>query len=92
MNCNKCFLTNPSDRMRLLRTVLKIKKDTFCKYMGIAPSTLYFWEYKTIRLTNKQKERLRYVGINPQWIDYGTGEPLLLNQDVVIKNIINFKQ
>ena len=91
MGCNKCFLTNPCDRIKLIRGVLRLKKTVFCKYMDIAPSTLYLWEHKTLRLSDNQKNKLRYVGINPQWIDYGTGEPFILNQQTVAKNITNYK-
>lgn len=69
--------------------LLNFKQDTFSNFLGISINTLQKWENRGIWLTTKHRDKFRYVGINAQWIDYGTGDPLSIEKEKVINNIMN---
>ena len=87
--CNLCEDAKPTKRLKILRILLNFKQQVFADFLGININTLQKWENRQIRLTEEYRDRLRYVGINAQWIDYGTGAPLSLDKKVVTKNILN---
>lgn len=68
------FFNTPSVRLRVLRQVLGLKQITLAKYLNISPITLRSWEYEGYSLSQKYRDRLRFVGINAQWLEYGTGD------------------
>lgn len=80
---------SPCKRLKILRIVLDFKQVTFAGFLGISTTTLQKWENRSLWLTTKHRERFRYVGINAQWIDYGTGEALSIEKEKVINNILN---
>lgn len=87
MNCSLCKTVSPCKRLKIIRTLLDFKQETFAIFLGISINTLQKWENRGIWLTTKHRDKFRYVGINAQWIDYGTGEPLSIEKSKVIANI-----
>lgn len=80
---------SPCKRLKILRIVLDFKQTTFAAFLGVSTTTLQKWENRSLWLTTKHREKFRYVGINAQWIDYGTGEALSIEKMKVINNILN---
>lgn len=82
------FFTTPSVRLRVIRHVLNFKQVTFAKFLKISPVTLRVWEYDSYTLSQKYRDRLRFVGINSQWLEYGTGEPFQCDINAVREKIL----
>ena len=80
---------SPCKRLKILRIVLDFKQSIFAAFLGVSTTTLQKWENRSLWLTTKHREKFRYVGINAQWIDYGTGEALSIEKEKVIRNILN---
>lgn len=78
----------PCIRLRVLRQVLNLKQVTFAKFLDIAANTLRSWEYEGYSLSVKYRNRLRFVGINSQWLEYGTGELFMYDIDSVREKIL----
>ena len=74
VNESTIFETAPI-RLRVIREVLEIKQLTFAKFLNVCVQTLRKWENIDFAFNNKYRERFRYVGINAQWLEYGTGSP-----------------
>lgn len=85
---NKTIFQKPAVRLRVIRQALEIKQTTFAKYLKICPQTLRKWEQIGFSMKWKYRERLRYVGINSEWLDYGTGDPFQYELSVVREKII----
>lgn len=81
------LLSTPSIRLKILRKVLSLKQLTLAELINVSISTIGNWERSEVYLHPSHKERLRYVGINTQWIEYGTGEPFSLDLEKVKHNI-----
>lgn len=88
MNCSLCRAVSPCKRLKIIRMLLNFKQETFARFLGISINTLQKWENRGIWLTTKHRDKFRYVGINAQWIDYGTGEALSIEKERVINNIM----
>lgn len=89
MTCVLCRTATPCKRLKIVRVLLDFKQETFSQFLGISINTLQKWENRVIWLTTKHRDKFRYVGINAQWIDYGTGEPLLIDKQKVIDNVLS---
>lgn len=92
MDCTLCDNITPCKRLKILRILLNFKQQAFSDFLGISINTLRKWENRQVWLTTKHRDKFRYVGINAQWIDYGTGAPLSIDKQTVIKNIMRIKQ
>lgn len=77
-----------SIRLRVIREVLEIKQVTFAKFLNICQKTLWKWENVDFAFSQKFRERFRYVGINAQWLEYGTGEPFRYDIKTVRNKIL----
>ncbi len=88
MTCTLCEKVKSTKRLKILRILLNFKQQVLADFLGININTLQKWENREMRLTDKYRDKLRYVGINAQWIDYGTGDPLSLDKQTVVKNIL----
>ena len=88
MQENDMIFKLPTVRLRVIRYALDLKQITFAKFMKIDPSTLHRWEQKGFIFSHQQRERLRFVGINAQWLEYGTDNPLYYDLPVVRDKII----
>lgn len=78
----------PTIRLRVIRQALDLTQSTFARFLNICPNTLHRWEYKGFVFTHKQRERFRFVGINAQWLEYGTDNPLYYDLKTVREKII----
>lgn len=87
VNQHDIFAT-PGIRLRVIRNALNIKQLTFAQFMKISDITLRRWEHKDYTLQPAIRKRLLYVGINPQWLEYGTGDPFEYELPVVREKIM----
>ena len=85
---NKTLFQSPAIRLRVIRHALELKQITFAEYLKICPHTLRKWERNGYVLSVSYRERLRFVGINAQWLEYGTGEPFQYDLSTVRQKII----
>ena len=88
VNQNNIFKT-PAVRIKVLRIALEIKQLSFALFLHICANTLRNWERQGYTLPTKTRERLRYVGINPQWLEYGTGDPFEYELPIVKEKILH---
>jgi DNA-binding transcriptional regulator YiaG len=84
---NNIFCT-PAVRIRVLRIALEIKQISFAYFLKICTNTLRNWEQTGYTLPMKTRDRLKYVGINPQWLEYGIGDPFEYDLDTVREKIM----
>ncbi len=89
MNCTLCRDVLPYKRLKIVRVLLNFKQLTFAEFMECSIPTLVKWENYDFRMSIEMREKLRHVGINPQWIDYGTGEPFTIDKHLVVKNVLD---
>lgn len=82
------FFNTPTIRLRVIRQALDIKQITFAKFMKISPVTLGRWEHEGFVFKHLQRERLRFVGINAQWLEYGTDNPFDYDIPIVREKIL----
>lgn len=88
MGCILCQDFTPYKRLRILRILLDFKQQSFADFLGISVVTYQKYENNEFKMSMELKEKFRYVGINAQWIDYGTGDPFSIERELVIKNIL----
>ena len=84
----RTIFQTPTVRLRVIRQALDIKQITFAKFMHICTMTLRRWEHYGYYLTPQHRDRLRHVGVNAQWLEYGTGEPFEYDLDTVREKIL----
>lgn len=85
---NQTIFQFPTVRLRVIRQALDLKQTTFAKFMKVCPNTIRRWEHKGYKFSYDQVERLRFVGINAQWLEYGTDNPLYYDLKEVREKII----
>lgn len=85
MNDGKPFET-AAKRLKIIRIALCITQYQFAKLINSSLSTIYRWENSTPNLNTKQKDRLRHIGIYPEWIDYGAESPFSIELNKVRNN------
>lgn len=82
------IFNTPAMRLKILRQSLEIKQKTFAELLGITSVTLRKYENHGYSLSEKLRDRFRYVGIQAQWLEYGTGEPFDYNLPTVREKIM----
>jgi DNA-binding XRE family transcriptional regulator len=75
-------------RLRVIRTVLDLKQSTFANFLKVCIHTLWNWENNDFSFSPKIRERFRFVGINAQWLEYGTGQPFRYRIETVRNKIL----
>jgi hypothetical protein len=89
--CNSCREDSPQTRLRTIRNKLygPLRAQHMAALLEVSDATYYKMERIPFALKPKQCENLSCVGINPEFILFGTGCPFTVPVEKVHENIID---
>lgn len=86
--CTICKMLSAPQRMKVIRDMLGIDQRNFAKFMSVSVTTFCKMENSELILKDKQRNILKKARISPEWIDYGTGSPFVVDINTVRCNVI----